>query len=259
MITKAHLKEICPSADDKIISDIETHLNQYMADYGVNTYLRVCHFIAQCAHESAHFTTLEEFASGAAYEGRKNLGNTQTGDGKRYKGRGMIQLTGRANYREMGTRLNVDLENNPKLAMTPKISVLTALEYWHTRKLNALADADNLSLITKKINGGYNGIEDRKKYLLKAKKVFANIDFNKPLVKFAARPENVVVSSRGEKSDYVKDIQAMFEKLGYDIDVDGDFGPQTEEIVKDFQLEFELDSTGKIDTNTLDKLISLVK
>ena len=78
-------------------------------------------FMAQCSHECAHFKTMEEYASGADYEGRSDLGNNQPGDGRRFKGRGYIQLTGRANYRTVGRAIGVDLENNPKKAEEPKI------------------------------------------------------------------------------------------------------------------------------------------
>ena len=78
--------------------------------YGIDTRLRIAHFLGQTCHESAGFRTTEEFASGEAYEGRKDLGNIKKGDGRRYKGRGLLQLTGRANYAEHGKMLGVDLE-----------------------------------------------------------------------------------------------------------------------------------------------------
>lgn len=166
------LQTICPTGKKEIIEGVCEFFNIHSVKYEVNTYLRVCHFIAQAAHESAHFRTLQEYASGEAYEGRKDLGNILPGDGKLFKGRGIFQLTGRANYKAFGTKLNVDLVNNPQLAATPEISVLTALEYWKDRKLNALADLDDIKAITKKINGGYNGLNDRTAYLEKAKKQF---------------------------------------------------------------------------------------
>lgn len=123
---------------------------------------RLAHFIAQLAHESGNFRYMEEIASGAAYEGRKDLGNTEKGDGTRYKGRGPIQLTGRANYRKYGRALGIDFESNPQIVALPSIGMLVACKYWADNKLNELADKDDINLITLRINGGYNGLADRK-------------------------------------------------------------------------------------------------
>ncbi|WPZ05675.1 glycoside hydrolase family 19 protein [Pelagerythrobacter marinus] len=131
--------------------------------------LRLAHFMAQLMHESASFRYMEELASGQAYEGREDLGNTEPGDGKRFKGRGPIQLTGRANYRKFGRRIGIDLERHPEIAAIPSIGLHTALEYWRDRDLNALADADDVVAITRKINGGTNGLADRRAHLAKLK------------------------------------------------------------------------------------------
>lgn len=252
MITKEILKKIAPSAKEAIIEDLEKYFDKYLQQYNVNTYLRVCHFLAQAAHESAGFKTLEEYASGRAYEGRRDLGNTQPGDGVRYKGRGIFQLTGRANYRDMSRRLGHDLENNPTLAATAEISVLTALEYWNSRKLSQYADKDDVRTVTKRINGGFNGLTDRQEYLARAKKVLKGFDFDHKPVENSL---NVAVAKRGDKSNYIKDLQEMLIRKGYDIDADGDFGPQTEDAVKGFQAANNLSVNGKIDTETLNKLM----
>jgi putative chitinase len=167
------LRKIAPQANAVIVNDIVAPLNKWMPVYGVSTHLRVCHFLAQLAHESAGFKTMQEYASGAAYEGRADLGNTEPGDGKRFKGRGLIQLTGRANYVTFGKRIGVDLVSNPERAASPENAVRLACEYWNDRKLNALADRDDVNGITKKVNGGYNGLTDRKAYLARAKRLFA--------------------------------------------------------------------------------------
>ncbi|ENU83089.1 hypothetical protein F974_01921 [Acinetobacter sp. CIP 102159] len=144
--------------------------NIHFRTYGIlDNSLRLIHFLAQLAHESGNFRYMEEIASGAAYEGRKDLGNTQPGDGKRYKGRGPIQLTGRANYRRYGQQLGIDFENNPEIVAIPSVGLLVACKFWSDNGLNALADQDDLRAITRRINGGYNGFEDRKAHLAKLK------------------------------------------------------------------------------------------
>jgi len=144
--------------------------NRYFAEYGVmDSPLRLAHFMAQLIHESGSFRYMEELASGAAYEGRADLGNTQPGDGVRYKGRGPIQITGRANYRTFGDKIGIAIEQNPPLAASPSIGLHLALEYWKQKGLNALSDQDDILGITRRINGGTNGLDDRKAQLAKLK------------------------------------------------------------------------------------------
>ena len=119
-------------------------------------------FMAQCSHECDHFNTMEEYASGAAYEGRSDLGNTQPGDGKRYKGRGYIQLTGRANYIDVGRAIGEDLVNNPTRASEPAIAAKVALHFWKTRVRRRVSDFCDTYAVTRVINGGTNGLDDRK-------------------------------------------------------------------------------------------------
>jgi putative chitinase len=130
---------------------------------------RLAHFLGQVGHESGGFHYMEEIASGAAYESRKDLGNVRPGDGRRYKGRGPLQLTGRANYRAFGAALGLDLEGDPEMAADPAIGIVIACHYWQTRKLNAYADADDVKGITKRVNGGTNGLSDRIMRTLQAK------------------------------------------------------------------------------------------
>lgn len=144
--------------------------NVHFRKYGIlDTELRFAHFMAQLMHESGSFRYMEELASGAAYEGREDLGNSQPGDGVRYKGRGPIQLTGRANYRHFGNALGFDLERHPQLAAIPSIGLLAACEFWSQKGLNAFADKDDLLTITKRINGGTNGLADRRAKLAQVK------------------------------------------------------------------------------------------
>lgn len=132
-----------------------------MAEFGIDTPKRRSAFLAQIGHESGQLKYTEEIADGSAYEGRADLGNTQLGDGKRYKGRGLIQITGRNNYRECGAALGVDLITNPELLAGPELASRSAGWYWLWRNLNKYADADRFGSLTKAINGGYNGLDDR--------------------------------------------------------------------------------------------------
>lgn len=128
----------------------------------MNTVLRLSHFIAQCGWECDQFLTYEEYASGADYEGRADLGNTKPGDGRRYKGRGPIQLTGRDNYRratpfvrQLLGRPDLDLEATPEIVASDKaVGVATSLWYWSTHNLNAWADQNNASAVSRGVNRG---------------------------------------------------------------------------------------------------------
>lgn len=166
----------------KVVDAIAPHLTEMLPQAGVKTPLRVAHFLAQAAHETDHFRTLREYwgptAAQRGYEGRKDLGNVQKGDGIRYLGRGIFQLTGRTNYRECGKALGFDLEGEPQLAERPDVAVRTACWYWSTRKrqdksLNDWADLDDAVAITKAINGGTNGLAMRLEMLGRAKEALA--------------------------------------------------------------------------------------
>lgn len=129
--------------------------NVHFRTYGIlDTGLRLAHFMGQCAHESGGFRYMEEIASGAAYEGRADLGNTQPGDGKRYKGRGPIQTTGRANYRRDGRTLGIDLEAHPELLSIPSLGLLASTLFWSRMGLNAYADQDNGRACSRGVNRG---------------------------------------------------------------------------------------------------------
>ena len=144
--------------------------------YHVNTPLRISHFMAQIEHESGGFKYLKELGNNTyfeKYEGRKDLGNVNKGDGLRFKGRGYIQITGRSNYTVLSKDTRIDFINHPELLEQEANGMISALWFWNTRKLNVLADLDDVKGITKKINGGLNGFEDRKKLLKKYKELFA--------------------------------------------------------------------------------------
>lgn len=143
--------------------------------FGIVTTLQKSHFLAQVAHESDGFRTATEYASGAAYEGRRDLGNTEPGDGKRFKGRGLIQLTGRSNYRRYSLAMYADIRclDRPQMVAELPDSALAAGWFWHVNGLNALADRDDVVAVTRRVNGGLNGLADRVKWLERAKDAFA--------------------------------------------------------------------------------------
>lgn len=169
MITSDQLKDIMPLS--KNIDVFLEPLQKTLEKYEINTPKRIACFLAQIAHESGSLKYVKELASGEAYEGRKDLGNIYVGDGVKFKGRGLIQITGRANYQALGKYLGVDLIAKPELLEQPLYAALSAGWFWDKRKLNALADIMNFEKITRLINGGLNGYEDRLKYLEAAKKV----------------------------------------------------------------------------------------
>ena len=172
VITLDQLTAIAPYSDPTRLTQLLPNLNTTMQRYGITTPLRKAHFIAQIAHESDAFNTNEEYASGADYEGRRDLGNTKACDGVRFKGRGLIQVTGRSNYAACGQALGVDLINNPQRLANFDLACFSAGWYWDTRSLNDYADNDDVIQITRIINGGLNGLGDRQAYLARAKQVF---------------------------------------------------------------------------------------
>jgi len=147
-------------------------LQTTFAKYQIGSSLRIAHFLAQVGQESGDLRYHEEIASGQAYEGRADLGNTQHGDGPRFKGRGLIQLTGRANYQAYGNFIGIDLTqggNWEKVAEDPLLAADVAGWFWDRHGLNALADRDDVIQITRRINGGETGLDARTARLQRAK------------------------------------------------------------------------------------------
>jgi putative chitinase len=166
VITAELLADIYDVPERRVSGFIDP-LNTVMNRFEITTKLRVAAFIAQIGHESGRFQFLQELwgptDAQRRYEGRQDLGNTQRGDGYRYRGRGLIQLTGRNNYRTTGQALGLDLEGDPGLAALPENAALIAGHFWDSRNLNPLADAGDFTTITRCINGGTNGLADRRK------------------------------------------------------------------------------------------------
>ena len=175
-ITEQQLLQILPNAGRQAGVFVPV-LNAAMGKYGIVTRLRISAFIAQVGHESGQLRWVREIwgptTQQAGYEGRADLGNTVAGDGSKYRGRGLIQITGRANYKACGDALGLDLINQPALLEQPQYAAMSAAWFWVTRDLNTLADNGDFLKITRRINGGTNGLADRQALYEKALKVLS--------------------------------------------------------------------------------------
>jgi putative chitinase len=169
-MTLDQLRQIMPNAKLRAAIFIDP-LNAAIDEFRINTPARQAAFLAQVGHESGQLLYVRELASGAAYEGREDLGNTQPGDGVKYRGRGLIQLTGRANYVALMMALNIDCIEHPEVVEQPVNACRSAGWFWQEHDLNSLADAGDFLGITKKINGGTNGFADRQALYAVAKQV----------------------------------------------------------------------------------------
>ena len=242
-ITTSQVRSLCPTGKAAIIEGLCLAWPDLAARCRITTPLRVAHFMAQIAHESDRFRTATEYASGAAYEGRKDLGNTTAGDGRRFRGRGLIQCTGRANYRAFSdwARLNYDgpapdFEAQPESLSEFPWALLSAVWFWTTRALNTYADADDVLTITRRINGGTNGLADRKALLTSAKRIFTA----------AAQATGRQVLRIGASGDDVAALQSRLNERGAGVVVDGNFGPATERVVRRFQSSAGLTADGVV-------------
>ena len=188
-VTADHLAAIA-GLSTKLMPGLAQWINTTCPAYEIDMPNELAHFLAQACHETDHFKTTREYASGKAYEGRTDLGNKFPGDGVRFRGRGIFQTTGRSNYLQLGiTKGKRDLFiNDPALLEQPEYAVWSACEYWKTRGLNDIANHPDTDRLNKKyrkriiqvspvefisitINGGYNGMEERKKFYARAKRV----------------------------------------------------------------------------------------
>lgn len=171
-VTVQQILDVAPYADAARVADLLPHLQLTMAEYQITTPLRQAHFLAQLAHESGSFNYLEELDSGDYLEGRTDLGNTEPGDGRRFKGRGLIQITGRTNYDACGQDLGIDLIKTPTRLSDHDLACLSAGWFWQKNQINEFADRDDVEMVTRTINGGLNGYHDRQEFLAVAKAIF---------------------------------------------------------------------------------------
>lgn len=148
-----------------------------MEEFGIDTDQRKAMFLAQIGHESGGLRYSVEIwgptSAQSRYEGRKDLGNVIPGDGYRYRGRGLIQTTGRFNYQATGKALGVELVASPELLGQPELAARSAAWFWSAKGLNEIADTGDNIRATKRINGGTNGLAERQALYASAKQVFA--------------------------------------------------------------------------------------
>jgi putative chitinase len=165
------VRYVCPTLSATEARRIAAGLGAAFARYDITTRARAAAAVAQMAHESDGFMTSTEYADGRAYEGRRDLGNVRPGDGRRYRGRGRIMITGRANYSAVSKALGQDFVSHPeRLAQSPN-SELASCWWWATHGCNALADRGDFVALTRRINGGTNGLDDRLRRLRRARRV----------------------------------------------------------------------------------------
>jgi putative chitinase len=169
------LQRVVPGLTKAQVQELARDLGQAMVDFDITTRRRAAMFVAQVAHESGGFVYREEIwgptQAQRGYEGRHDLGNTYPGDGKRFRGRTYIQITGRANYREVSRALKVDFVERPQLLALPVWAAKGAAWWWDTHGCNQLADEGDFVAVTRRINGGTNGLESRKRYYRRARVV----------------------------------------------------------------------------------------
>ena len=281
--TKGHLAEIISADAD----DWYDALCELLPKYGITTERRVAHFLSQCAHESGGFKRLEENLNYSAKalravfgryfgdspkrdadeyhrqpemianyvymdEYRKyKMGNVNEGDGWLFRGRGLKQLTGRHNYTKFGESIDMSAEQAAEYVATPSGAIESACWFWDTNNLNDIADTDNVVKMTKKINGGNIGLEDRQKRYSHAMEVLGMSveDLGADDSSVEDILDDIGVLRKGAKGEGVKLMQ---EALG--IGADGDFGPGTERALKEWQSANGLVADGVAGPATFEKL-----
>lgn len=233
LVTEQQLRAMFPHAGARLDAHLP-FINPALEKAPITTPERIAAFMAQLAHESGEYRYMEEIADGSAYEGRADLGNTQPGDGRKFKGHGPIQITGRANHKACGEALGLDLIGDPTLITKPEYGTASACWFWNSRCLSPLADVGDFREITRRINGGFNGWEDRVKYWQRNRQILGlAVDARRTL-------------RRGDRGE---DVRALQTALG--IKPDGDFGPMTDSAVRMFQADQGLTADGVAGPKTM--------
>ncbi len=192
------LLAVCPHGKPEIIDGFAASLPSCIDYAEISTRDRLAVFIGQCAEESAGFQTTIEYASGRAYDGRRDLGNVEPGDGPRFKGRGLIQITGRANYAAASKEMGVDFIADPAKLATFPYAAWAADRYWKMRNINAAIDrvvslADKARVATRIVNGGYNGLAVRQRF---TKAAFASL-FGYSAAQIAPKASDALADPKG--------------------------------------------------------------
>ena len=280
--TEQQLRQLIPG--NPYVSQWYQALSNILPDYNIDTPARVAAFIAQCAHESANFKFLQENLNYRAeslmrvwpsrfpsievarqyahqpekiankvYSSRMGNGDEASGDGWRYLGRGLIQLTGKDNYSRFAESIDTPLEEIPDYLKTFEGAVQSACWFWETNNLNQWADAGDILTLTKRINGGTIGLEDRKKHYAHALHVLGDGGGHGVSESSGhSAPVNTnIVLRRGSRGP---EVAAMQLRLG--LSGDGDFGPATERALMGWQRENGLEPDGIAGPATLGKLMA---
>ncbi len=275
-ITAAHIKAIYPQY--KYPQDLAEALNESFDKYDINTVNRAAGFLAQCGHESNGFTVLKENLNYSAdglnkifhkyfptvesatpyarnpqkiankvYGGRMGNGPESSGEGFKFCGRGAIQLTGKDNYSKFAASVGMTIDEAVADLETLDGAIESACWFWKTNGLNAICDANDIVKMTKKINGGTIGLEDRTAHYNKAKQVLGNGS----VAETREAPEVEYVTVRvGSNNDTVKAVQKALGQTA-----DGKFGPGTERAVKAWQTAHGLTADGVVGPNTIKKML----
>jgi predicted chitinase len=253
---KNELRQIFQNASSSNIDRYALPILETMKRYDISTPLRQKHFLAQIGHESGELHHSEEIASGAAYEGRRDLGNTRKGDGRKFKGQGLIQITGRYNITEFDKfrKLNGTLVDNPRLiGRDPFLSADAAGWFWHTRSINTLADRNDIIAVTKRINGGTNGLAHRRMLFARANRVLSKAYFPDSTTDTTKEPtkENNLTVEKPSKIPTIKEVQIFLSGyFGISLTPDGKIGARTKSAIKEFQSKNGLESTGILNSAT---------
>lgn len=277
-ITAGIIKAIFPKY--KHPEDLAEVLTEQFEKYEINTINRAAGFLAQCGHESAGFTILKEnlnysakglrgtfgkyFSTDAlaqqyerkpekianrVYANRMANGDEASGDGYRFCGRGALQLTGRENYTKFAKSVGMTVEEAVADCETLDGAIESACWFWKTNGLNAICDADDIVKMTKRINGGTIGLEDRKKHYAEAKHLLGSGHVAESHAAPASATEYVTVRV-GSNNDTVKAVQRALGQTA-----DGKFGPGTEKAVKAWQTAHGLTADGIVGPATIRKML----
>lgn len=287
MLTASQFAKLFPNCKDP--EGWVEAMNEVFPKYDIDTPARIASFVAQCGHESGGWRTFSENLNYSAnaldaifgkyfkragrdateyarqpekianvvYAGRMGNGDTDSGDGWKFRGRGPIQLTGHDNYAAFSKDMDVDAVDNPdQVAEDKTVALMSAIWFWNKNGLNKYADSGDIKTMTKRINGGYIGLEDRihhwKVALAAMGEMHSEEHDNDPEIEDDdhADAENYSTLRRGMRGDGVK---AMQEALG--LTADGVFGPGTERALKTWQHENDLTADGVAGPVTLTKLL----